>query len=94
MSQRTIPACPICREYHEEPRGFSYDGRGVNSCGMYRGRIANILAGYHHVGPLLAAAPDLLTALERVVVYIESAGLIPPCVREARKIINKAKGGE
>lgn len=39
-------------------------------------------------------APDLLIALERVVVYIEVAGLIPPCVREARKIIAKAKGGE
>lgn len=32
--------------------------------------------------------------LERVTVYIESAGLIPPCVREARKIIAQAKGGE
>lgn len=44
--------------------------------------------------PILHYAPELLIALERVVVYIESAGLIPPCVREARKIIAKAKGGE
>jgi hypothetical protein len=39
-------------------------------------------------------APQLLMSLERVTVYIEVAGLIPPCVREARKIIAQAKGGE
>lgn len=43
---------------------------------------------------LIASSPDLLIALERVTVFIESAGLIPPCVREARKVIAQAKGEE
>lgn len=42
---------------------------------------------------LRAAAPAMLIALERVIVYIESAGLIPPCVREGRKVLAQAKGG-
>lgn len=43
---------------------------------------------------LRRVAPELLVIAERLAVYIESAGLIPPCVREARKIITQAKGGE
>jgi len=58
--------CPICREEHE-PRGLAYDGRGVNSCGMYRDRIATIQNEYHHLGPTLAAAPELLAALKAIV---------------------------
>lgn len=57
----TSKACPICREEHP-PRGLSYDGRGVNSCGMYRSRIATITNEYQHLGPTLAAALELLAA--------------------------------
>lgn len=42
--------------------------------------------------PVLRMAPELLASLERVCVYVEAVGLIPPCVREARKIITQAKG--
>lgn len=50
--------CPVCREEHE-PRSLTYDGRGVNSCGMYRERIATIPDAYSHLGPTFAAALEL-----------------------------------
>lgn len=54
--------CPICREEHE-PRGLSFDGKGVNSCGMYRTRLATFSKNApEHLGPLFAAAPKLLVA--------------------------------
>ncbi len=37
-------------------------------------------------------APQLLISLERTTVYIETSGMIPPCVREARKLITQARG--
>lgn len=36
----------------------------------------------------------VVKGLERVTVYIECAGLIPPCVREAREIMALAKESE
>lgn len=54
--------CPICRENHE-PRGLSFDGKGVNSCGMYRTRLATMTKDVpESLGPVFAAAPDLLAA--------------------------------
>lgn len=38
------------------------------------------------------AGPELLAMLKRVTVYIEAAGLIPPCVREANKLMNSITG--
>ena len=53
---KTETACPTCREIHE-PRGLVYDGKGINSCGMYRARIATFRPDApEHLGPLFAAA--------------------------------------
>jgi hypothetical protein len=57
--QQHKPTCFICREVHER-RALNYDGRGINSCGMYRSRIATLTQDYQHLGPMLAAAPDLI----------------------------------
>lgn len=63
-------ACPICREEHE-PRGLSFDGKGINGCGMYGTRIATFISGSSDdetalLGPMFAAAPELLAALKRI----------------------------
>lgn len=36
----TAGPCPDCREHHPQDRGLSFDGKGVNGCDMYRGRLA------------------------------------------------------
>lgn len=63
----THTPCPQCREIHT-PRAFSYDGFGVNSCGMYRGRLATFSqsmpdAQRKELGALWVAAPAMLEAL-------------------------------
>ena len=62
----TADSCPICREKHE-PRSLSYDGKGINACGMYRSRLATFENDApEHLGPLFAASPRMLEALEWV----------------------------
>lgn len=66
-----MKTCPICREEHEQDRGLSFDGKGVNSCGMYRTRIATFTSGAtdddtRRLGPLFAAAPELYQALASI----------------------------
>lgn len=63
--------CPICREIHEPTRGLSFDGQGVNSCGMYRNRLATMtdLGKQCGIGPDLARAwliPELVAALREI----------------------------
>lgn len=64
MKKENILPCSICRELHSDDRTLSYDGRGVNSCGMYRDRIATIPDEYRHLGPVLSMAPQLLESVE------------------------------
>jgi hypothetical protein len=70
--ENTTTICPICREQHE-PRSLSFDGHGINSCGMYRSRIATFAPDAKAngtaeiLGPLFAAAPELKEACIRVV---------------------------
>lgn len=59
-----VDSCPICREIHGPDRGLSFDGRGINSCGMYRARLATFVnPASAELGPLFAAAPRMLAAL-------------------------------
>lgn len=70
--------CPICRERHDETRRLSFDGKGINSCGSYRSRLATFqnptterdLPAY--LGPIFAAAPALLAALGDILQTAES----------------------
>jgi hypothetical protein len=57
-------ACPICREEHHPARTLTFDGVGVNSCGLYRERIATLRDEHRQLGPLFASAPEMLQALE------------------------------
>lgn len=63
-------ACPICRENHEPERGLSFDGLGINSCGMYRERIAtfnrNNLDVAKTLGETFANAPSTLAERDRL----------------------------
>ncbi len=63
-----MKACKYCRENHEPTRGLVFDGIGVNGCDMYRSRIATVTASYRDcgLGPVFAAAPELLDALQRL----------------------------
>lgn len=61
--------CATCGEIHDA-RPLSFDGIGVNSCGVYRTRIATIEREYRHLGPMFAAAPDLFA------VAVESENLL------------------
>lgn len=73
-------ACNICRENHGTERGLSFDGLGVNGCDAYRSRIAtfrpakndNDLAGM--LGPMFAAAPDLVECVRDWVQYMKNNG--------------------
>lgn len=64
--------CPICREHHETDRGLSYDGKGINACGMYRNRLATFQSNApEHLGPLFAAAPELLAACKAAELLVQ-----------------------
>lgn len=45
---------------------FSFDGRGISGTDKYRSRLATLTEAGHaaKVGPLFAAAPDMLAALQ------------------------------
>lgn len=65
-----MEACPYCREDHKGNRlPFSFDGFGINGCDVYRSRLATFTPAASEdqrrvLGPLFAAAPDLLAALK------------------------------
>ena len=91
--------CPICRENHEE-RGLSFDGKGVNGCGIYRTRLATFTSGCTDdttamLGPLFAAAPDLLQFAHDFLAMWTAAGPTDsPMEAQARAVIAKATGGQ
>lgn len=57
--------CPICRENHDPARGLSWDGMGLNSCGMYRSRIATFAPEYREHGEKMARAVNSHDAMRR-----------------------------
>lgn len=57
--------CPICREIHDPARGLSLDGKGLNSCGMYRDRIATFQPDYRQHGAAIARAVNSHDAMRR-----------------------------
>lgn len=72
-------ACPICREqigaegHHND---LSYDGFGINGCDMYRTQLAKFSkdSPRDRLGPLFAAAPDLLAACQAANAWLIAAG--------------------
>jgi hypothetical protein len=83
--------CKICREVHEH-RGLSFDGHGVNSCSMYRNRIATFQPDWKNsdLGKLFAAAPELLKALRQYFPVANTCDCVV-CNR-TRAVIAKAEG--
>lgn len=65
--------CPICGEQHDADRTLSYDGKGINSCGQYRERLATFTTpkAAADLGPVFAVAPELLAALEAIVARVD-----------------------
>lgn len=57
--------CPICRENHGPACGLSWDGMGLNSCGMYRSRIATFLPAYREHGEKITRAINSHDAMRR-----------------------------
>ena len=98
-AQFTPPDCPICRERHEANRSLSYDGRGINSCGMYRNRIATFQHSddvARELGPKFAAALALYEALQ-IMVRAANVDEIDPLVmfasiERARHVLKLAEG--
>jgi hypothetical protein len=86
---------------------YSYDGHGINDAqSEFKPRLATLTKEGHErkVGPLFAAAPDMLTALEFVVGLTNGKNRFAPklsmqdanrewakFVRMARKVISEAK---
>jgi hypothetical protein len=70
--------CPICRENHEPDRRLSFDGKGINSCGMYRNRIATFGNNDQAqlLGPVFAAAPELLKQARIALRYLQESEMI------------------
>lgn len=72
-----------------------YDGIGINGPDEHRTRVAKFdkQADADKYGPLLAAAPDLLAALDALMLEYSHTGNIGyDAVNTARNAINKAKG--
>lgn len=89
--------CPICREEHE-PRPLSFDGWGVNSCGMYRSRLATFAPEPHRegvaaiLGRLFAVAPEMLDGLKAAALALQEhadEGTLP----YIEELIARAEGG-
>ena len=89
------------------PGPWSFDGRGINDATEYRERIATLqwpvnlrLSGQRRAdGRLIAAAPDLLEALESLYHAANSIGedtcdpvAFAGALEDARAAIEKAKG--
>ena len=55
---------------------MSFDGFGVNGSDEYKSRLATLTPEGKrlNVGPLLAAAPDLLAAIDHVLIASEDGG--------------------
>lgn len=76
-AQNLPKPCPICREMHGTARGLSFDGRGINDCGVYRARLFTIPTGRLNedgpqaLGRMFAAAPEMLDALREAVKLLE-----------------------
>ncbi len=85
-------ACPICREQHGPERSLSFDGKGVNDCGIYRARVATFTkdANTEALGNLFAAAPEMLKALLHI--RDHNNGLAAVTRALAEKAIAKAEG--
>lgn len=74
-------------------RNFTFDGVGVNDANdEYKRRVATLAADYMkpEIGNLLAAAPELLHALE--LVAWEKEGIDDLISRTVRVAIAKARG--
>lgn len=81
---------------------LSYDGHGINGTDEYRTRLATFTGPEgRSFGPLFAAAPELLEALENagnVLAGIATGDLKTidkdsPALKKAREAIKKAKEG-
>jgi hypothetical protein len=78
---------------------FTFDGFGVNGCDEYKSRLATLTETGHQlkVGPLLAAAPELLEslkALERGIRLWMSEGVSDEVMTRAQAVIARAEGGK
>ncbi len=51
------------------PTTYSFDGKGINGADEYRSRLATLTDEGHKqkIGPLFAASPEILEALEALV---------------------------
>lgn len=74
--------CEICREIHGPDRGLSFDGKGINSCGMYRSRLLT----------LMHPNEDAQLAAELVRRYSAHAELVRAC-EAAINLLHANQGG-
>ena len=88
--------CKVCEESHEPSRGLSFDGRGINSCGIYRQRIATFEPERESLGDVFAAAPEMLEALKDIYSELEKwsngEDWATDCQKLALNAIAKAEG--
>lgn len=72
-----MKTCIICREQHP-PQGLSFDSKGINSCGMYRTRLATFVCHpdvSKLLGPVMEAAPELAAALEKCYELLDNSSV-------------------
>lgn len=76
-------------------KNLSFDGFGINGTDQYRSRLATLTqyGQKQNVGPLFAAAPELLEALEEFLACGPNAGHNQDLIDQAKKSVSKAKGG-
>lgn len=90
---KSLPVLPIKlprAAYLDRPE-LSFDGCGINGSDEYRTRIATFSNQAEKYGPLFAAAPDLLAALEQMTESFVSHFQHGREINDARAAIRKAK---
>jgi len=88
--------CPICGEQHDADRTLSYDGHGINSCGLYRERLATFEPRTpEHLRRVAAAAPEMLAMLKAITYAFYVKGTrkeLQKALEGSRELIRKAEG--
>jgi hypothetical protein len=74
-------------------RAYSFDGHGINDAiDQYKPRLATLTQEGKAHGALLAAAPELLTSLERMIKTISADQIQPDVYANAIRAIKQANG--
>jgi hypothetical protein len=74
------------------PGPWTYMDHSQETSAIFAGEDRDLIADARTVADarLIAAAPELLAALQTLADELESRGIVPPCLTDAKRVIAKA----